>query len=69
MATIAQQLAEAEAAYHQLMTGKAVRVVVDQNGERIEYVQANVAKLAAYIDQLKRQNDAAHSVGPMRVWL
>lgn len=55
MATIAEQLAEAEAAYHALITGKAPRVVVDQNGERIEFVAANSTKLYLYIQSLRAQ--------------
>lgn len=53
MATTAELLVEAEAAYHKLMTGTLARVFVDQNGERVEYVSANASKLAAYIQSLK----------------
>lgn len=47
------RLAEAEAAYHRLMTGTAARVVVDQNGERVEFSRATAAQLYAYIQNLK----------------
>lgn len=46
-------LAEARTAYHELMTGRSVRVLVDQNGERIEYGHANAAKLLSYIQTLE----------------
>jgi predicted regulator of Ras-like GTPase activity (Roadblock/LC7/MglB family) len=68
MATTTELLAEAEAAYHKLMTGTMATVFVDQNGERIEYTQANAFRLAAYIAELKRRLGPS-SMGPMRVWL
>ena len=40
MATLDQKklwLADAEQRYHELATGQAASVFVDQNGERIEY--------------------------------
>jgi membrane protease subunit (stomatin/prohibitin family) len=49
------RLDEAVAAYHQLTTGQSARVVVDQNGERVEFVAANSAKLASYITSLRMQ--------------
>lgn len=66
--TIEKQLAEARAAYHQLITGTAVRVFVDQNGERIEYVAANRNSLLAYISdlELKASGRRAHP-GPLFV--
>lgn len=51
MAT-SDDLIEARAAYHELMTGKSARVVVDSNGERVEFVAANSQKLYLYIQQL-----------------
>lgn len=48
-------LAEARKAYHALMTGTSARVVVDQNGERVEFVAANKQALLAYITQLEQQ--------------
>lgn len=67
MATLAEQLAEAQAAYHDLQTGKAARVVVDQNGERVEFVAANRQALYQYIQQLRAQitPPASTSVGPV----
>ena len=63
------RLDAAEAAYDKLMSGKAVRVLVDQNGERIEYVQASAARLAAYILDLKRQLGIGGGMGPLNVWM
>lgn len=51
--TSTQRLAQAEDAYHALMTGRAVVVVIDQNGERIEYAKANASALRSYIEALK----------------
>ena len=55
MATTAEKLVEAEAAYHDLMLGRSARVVVDSSGERVEFTAANAARLAAYIEELKQQ--------------
>lgn len=68
MATLTDQLTEARAAYHKLMTGGAVRVFVDQNGERVEYVQADADKLAAYIERLAKLLEPCTVTGPLRVW-
>lgn len=51
--TNAQRLAEAKAAYHSLVTGTMARVVVDQNGERVEFTSAKKADLYAYIQELQ----------------
>lgn len=66
---LADQLVSAQAAYHDLMTGKAVRVFQDQNGERVEYTVANAAKLANYIQELQRQLSGSLPSRPMRVWM
>lgn len=66
--TLAEQLADAQAKYHSLLTGTLAKVFVDQNGERIEYNAANASRLAAYIQELTRQT-AGVSGGPMRIWL
>ncbi len=65
MATVAEQLADAEQQYHLLLTGRATRVFVDQNGERVEYVAANASRLSAYIADLRRKLGTT-VVGPMR---
>lgn len=53
--TLATDLADAQVAYHNLMTGKMARVIVDSNGERVEFTSANADKLAKYIADLKQQ--------------
>jgi hypothetical protein len=47
------QLDEAVAAYHQLTIGGQARVVVDQNGERVEFTAAKRSDLASYITSLR----------------
>lgn len=66
--TAAQRLVEAEDALHQLLTGTSARVVVDQNGERIEYTAANSGKLRQYIQELKQEiaGSSLGSNGPLR---
>jgi len=63
MACQQQKLDAARDAYDKLMTGKMARVVVDQNGERVEFVATNAYRLAAYIKQLEAEC-AAGSRGP-----
>lgn len=53
--TLAQQIADAQAQYHLLMTGQKASVLVDQNGERIEFFATNASALAAYIAKLQSQ--------------
>lgn len=48
-----KNLTDARSAYHNLRTGKMARVVVDQNGERVEFVAANATALYNYIQQLE----------------
>lgn len=64
-----EKLTAAEAALHDLLIGAAVRVYVDQNGERIEYTTANRAKLYQYIDELKMLITPPTAMGPMRIYL
>jgi hypothetical protein len=66
-ATLQARLTAAEEAYHNLQIGCSARVVVDQNGERVEYSAANSAKLAAYINELKRQLGQLDERGAMGV--
>jgi len=63
MAGTIEQLTDARASYHDLLTGKSPRVVVDQNGERVEFTAANSQKLYLYIQQLEREL----SLSPTRV--
>ena len=58
MATIAEQLDEARAAYHALQTGRAAVTVRDSNGEEVSYARATIGRLAAYIRDLERQTGA-----------
>lgn len=46
-------LNDALGALHKLRTGQSPRVVVDQNGERVEFTAANQAYLVTYINQLR----------------
>lgn len=54
MLTDQQRLTAARDAYHALMTGKSPRVIVDQNGERVEFTAANATRLYNYIKQLEQ---------------
>lgn len=68
--TLQQRIDDAKAKYHSLVTGKLPRVVVDQNGERLEYAPTNANALKAYIQALEDEL-AGRNVrgGPMKVWL
>lgn len=69
--TTQQKLDSAEAAYHDLMTGRSARVVVDQNGERVEFTAANAPRLQAYIESLKEQISgltSSQARGPLAVF-
>lgn len=50
---LAAQIAEAKAAYHQLMLGKKTAVVQFGPAKRVEYTQANKADLKSYIAELE----------------
>ena len=66
--TLQERLDEAEAAYHQLMIGRNVVNVRDQNGEQVTYSNANKNSLSNYIADLKRQLGITTNSGPMKVW-
>ena len=51
--TNAERLEQAESAYHDLNIGRLPRVIVDQNGERVEFTAARKADLYSYIQQLR----------------
>lgn len=55
-----QQLDEARAALHNLITGKAV-VSIQKNGRKVEYNLANKAELQGYISQLESELSARHA--------
>lgn len=67
---IRERLTTARDQYHRLMTGKAIRVMVDQNGERVEYTAVSATNLMAYIKHLESMLDAASGKnqvsGPLR---
>lgn len=52
-----QQLQEAKAALHNLMTGKAV-VSLQRDGRRVEYTPASKSQLQSYINQLESELNA-----------
>lgn len=54
MLTDQQRLTAARDAYHALMTGKSPRVIVDQNGERVEFTATNATRLYNYIKHLEQ---------------
>ncbi len=70
MATTADLLREAKAAYHRLMVGALAVEVRDANGESIRYTNANASRLRAYIAELEAELAGRQSVvAPMRpVW-
>lgn len=63
------RLSEAENALHQLSLGSHARVVVDHNGERVEFTSPNAAKLRAYIEELKIALGKRTISGPLRPWM
>jgi len=54
MATQAQ-LDDAREQYHELVLGRVARVVVDQNGERVEFTATNRQQLYMYIQKLEAE--------------
>ncbi len=64
--TLAEKILAAETAYHDLVTGNAVRVWQDQNGERVEYTAASAPRLLAYIKSLRGEQASTGYVGPIR---
>lgn len=62
MVTLQQKLEDAQKAYHLLNTGKMARVVVDQNGERVEFTATNRTALYNYIQQLEQQVNASRAI-------
>jgi len=64
------RLTAAQSAYHELLVGTSARVVVDQNGERVEYAVTNRAALKAYIQELiDILAGVSTRSGPMKTWL
>lgn len=46
-----EQLAQMRADYALLVSGKQARVIVDQNGERVEFTAANAVRFYALIQE------------------
>ena len=62
------RLAEAETAYHTLVTGGGAKVFVDQNGERIEYQAGSIRGLTSYIAFLRNALGLGSPLGPLNIW-
>jgi len=62
-------LDEAKTAYHNLVTGKSVEEMVDENNRKVRYTPANIDKLAAYIARLESQETptAINRMHPVRL--
>lgn len=67
--TTQQMLNDAREQYHLLQTGQKARVIVDQNGERVEFTATDANKLAQYIKALEMALGATGRLGPARVTL
>ena len=50
--TVQQKLAEAEKAYHALLTGTQA-VTIEKDGRKVEFNRINISRLRAYIAELK----------------
>ena len=62
-------LREAEQAYHELAIGQSAKVIVHQNGQRMEYSPATKTMLKTYIQELKAQlGQPAMPSPPMRAF-
>ena len=55
LASAADRLAEAQAAYHDLSIGKAAVEVRNSSGESVRFTMANASRLRAYIDDLRHE--------------
>jgi hypothetical protein len=67
--TYTARLSEAEGALHKLMIGSQARVVVESNGERVEFTAANASRLRAYIEELKIALGKKTICGPLQPWM
>lgn len=60
-AALKTRIATLEAAYDDIVSGKAIKRFVDQNGEQVEYNTANASTLLAYIRNLKSELDCSYA--------
>ena len=58
-----EMLREAEEAYFRISMGQNVVIVIDQNGERVEYQKANLTALADLIRKMKMELAACGLLG------
>lgn len=64
------RLTEAQTAFHRLRLGGQAKVVVDQNGERVEFTVARTNDLRAYIIELQMLLGLPTGIiGPMKPWM
>ena len=68
MATAAENLASAQVALHKIVTGTAPSVVVDRDGQRVEYHKSNLPALRQYIAELTATVNGTATRGPLRMW-
>lgn len=68
-ALLEKRLTEAKEALHTALIGGHARVVVDSNGERVEFTATNTARLRAYIAELELRLGKTTSSGPLNVWM
>ena len=62
-------LTEAQNAYHELVSGIAPKVIVHQNGQRVEYNSTTRNALKSYIEELKiALGQTSNMLPPMRVY-
>lgn len=62
-AAIKARITRLEASYDAIMTGRAVKKFVDQNGEQVEYTTANAGNLLKLINELKAMVDCTFARG------
>lgn len=69
IAALKLKIADAESSYYSLVSGNAVRVHVDQNGERVEYAAGNRIGLYNLIQSWKAMlpsESPYNTRGPLR---
>ena len=67
-AEMTTDLAQAKAALKEILMGNKAKVVVDQNGERVEFAAANVDRLRAWIFEMDLAWGNKTVTGPMSCW-